>query len=69
LKLCPVPPIPSSQFSITTHPPWALSITLVAGFRPGFGGGAFAGRVSGFGTTSHTPIQKSNWRNSGALQS
>src|SRR5262245_49136724 len=67
LKLCPVPPAPSSQFSITTQPPCVLVIRFRAGLRPG--GGAAAVRVSGFGVTSQSPTQKSNWRYSAALQS
>lgn len=44
-------------------------MTLAAGFRPGEGGGAFGFGFAGLGTTSHSPIQKSNCRCSGAAQS
>src|SRR5688572_1148583 len=69
LKLCPVPPCPSSQFSTMTQPRCAFSITLVAGLRPGCGVDAFGGVDAGFGTTSQVPIQKSNSRCCSAVQS
>jgi hypothetical protein len=47
LKLWPVPPWPSFQFSMITQPSCAFWMMFTAGLRPGGGGGAFAGRVSG----------------------